>query len=330
VATLGSSGAIAFIATAPILIGSLAETRFDMWPATLTVAAIVALLLGRHRTGWGLLGAAVAAKVFAIVLVPLAVMWTLRQRGRPELRRAASIGALVTCGFFLPFAVLAPGGLWASLWGQASRPLEIESLPAAFLETFGHPHVVSAAGALAIAGHGTLEATTTVVGVIVIAALWLLFGGGESSDDRFIRYAAACVAAFIAFDKVLSPQYLIWLVPLVPLVRGRRGLAAVALLIIAFLVTDLFSYNRLRFGHYAFSGDLAWLMLARDLILVALVAILGVPGRDELRRPVVDTITSRSLWGSRVQKRLTQSARATVHSTPGVDFVYRQSGANPD
>jgi hypothetical protein len=90
------------------------------------------------------------------------------------------------------------------------------------------------------------------------------------------------VAAFIAFGKVISPQYLIWLVPLVPLVRGRRGLAAVALLVVAFLATDYVWYGKTRFVDYAYGGHLAWLVLLRDLVLVSLVLVLGIPGRGEV------------------------------------------------
>ncbi len=64
----------------------------------------------------------------------------------------------------------------------------------------------------------------------MIVALWLAFLRGPVDQDRLVRYSAACVCAFVAFGKVLSPQFLLWLVPFVPLVRGRRGLAATGLL----------------------------------------------------------------------------------------------------
>jgi hypothetical protein len=77
------------------------------------------------------------------------------------------------------------------------------------------------------------------------------------------------------FGKVLSPQFVIWLVPLVPMVRGRRGLAATALLGIALL--DMLVWFPNRYYPYVSSGHLAWLVFARDLLLVAALAVLAVP-----------------------------------------------------
>jgi Glycosyltransferase family 87 len=275
---------LGFLAVSPLLIGSLALTRFDLWPAALTLGAVVALVHDRHRVGWALLGAAIATKIYPLVLIPLAAIWTFRRRGSRELGRAAAVGAGVMALLFGPFATVVPRGFWESLWGQASRPLEIESLPAAFVKTFGHPEIISAKGALAIAGHDGLAVASTVTALVALSALWLSFWHGESDRDRFLRYGAACVCTFIAFGKVLSPQYLIWLVPLVPLVAGIRGTIATGILAGAFVCTDIVWYGAHSFTDYAFGSDWAWLVLTRDLLLVALVAVLAlqpqvIPGR---------------------------------------------------
>ena len=61
--------------------------------------------------------------------------------------------------------------------------------------------------------------------------------GDAESDARFVRYAAAAVVAFVAFGKVVSPQFLIWLLAIVVLVQGARGIAAIALLVAACALT---------------------------------------------------------------------------------------------
>ena len=78
---------------------------------------------------------------------------------------------------------------------------------------------------------------------------------------------AASVAGFLAFTKVLSPQYLVWLVPLAPF----GGIAACALLVAALVLaqTWYFHYHSL----WAV-GPQVWTLLARNLVLVALYAIL--------------------------------------------------------
>jgi hypothetical protein len=76
---------------------------------------------------------------------------------------------------------------------------------------------------------------------------------------------------------VLSPQYLLWLIPLVPLVRGRRGLVATALLTAALVLTQVWFPQR--YFAYALDFRLAGVVLARDFVLVALLAVLAWPVR---------------------------------------------------
>ena len=189
--------------------------------------------------------------------------------------RAAFAGLAVTAAAFVPFALVAPHGLWSSLSGQASRPLQIESLGAAILTTFGHPRVVTTHGSQNLAGHAVLAAVFVLLQVAVLVALWIAFARGPATRERLLRYAAASVCAFVAFGKVLSPQFLLWLIPLVPLVRGRRGITAAALLTAALVLTQVWFPQR--YWEYAGPFHLAWVVLLRDLALVALLAVLAWP-----------------------------------------------------
>jgi uncharacterized membrane protein len=264
-----------FVAVSPVLAGSLYLSRFDQWPALLTVSALALLLAERDAWGWGFLGAAVAAKLWPAVIVPLALVWTVR-RGRTN---AVWAGVAVVAVSFLPFALLAPHGLWHSVAGQGSRPLQIESLGAALLTTFAHPLVITTHGSQNIAAHHTLSAIFGVVQLVALAVVWFAFARGPASSERLVRYSAAAVCAFVAFGKVLSPQFLLWLVPLVPLVRGRRGVLAAALLAAAMLVTQIWFPSR--YFRYVEQFHLAGVVLVRDLLLVALLGVLLWPLRAE-------------------------------------------------
>jgi uncharacterized membrane protein len=262
-----------YVAFAPLLAGSLILSRFDLWPALLTVAALAALLRERHLLGWGLLGAAVAAKLWPLVLVPLVLAWSYRA-GRI---RAALAGLVVAVAVFAPFAIVAPHGVWDSVRGQLSRPLQIESLGASLFTAFGHPSVISSHGSQNVAGHSGIATLFALLQVATLVALWIAFARGPATGDRLVRYSAAAVCAFIAFGKVLSPQFLLWLIPLVPLVRGRRGLAATGLLTVALVLTQVWFPRRYWDYVYAFRGADA--VLARNLALVALLAVLVWPER---------------------------------------------------
>ena len=270
-----------FVAVSPLLVGSLIFSRFDLWPALLATGALAALVVGRDRLGWGLLGAAVAAKAWPLVLVPLALAWAWRRHRLP----AAWVGAAVLALAVAPFAIVGPAGLWSSVAGQASRPLQVESFGAALLTSFAHPSVITSHGSQNIAGHAGLAALFGALQAVAVVGVWIGFARGPATPERLLRFAAAAVCAFIVFGKVLSPQYLIWLVPLVPLVRGRRGAAAAGLLVAALVLTQV--WFPVRYWRYALQFHLSGVVLARDVVLLALLAVLALPARGAGRGAAV-------------------------------------------
>jgi hypothetical protein len=274
-------GALTFTALAPLALGSVILSRFDLWPAAVVVLALAAFVSGRLRIGHALLGLGVVVKIYPALLLPLGVAFAWKQAGRREALACLGFAAGVAAVVVLPFAVLAPHGVWHSLTVQLSRPLQVESLGSAVLIALHHAFGL---GVTASTSHGSqnlagsaADATAiaaTVVQAVVLVWIWAAFARGSGSRDELVRSSAAALCAFVAFGKVLSPQFLIWLIPVVPLVRGRRGVWASALLATALVLTQIwfpFRYFRLALH---FEPGLSWLLLARDLTLVALTAVL--------------------------------------------------------
>jgi hypothetical protein len=284
-----------FAALAPLALGSVILSRFDLWPAALAAGGIAALVSARCRLGHVLLGLGAAAKFYPGVLLPLAVAYVWKTRGRREALVSLALALSVFALVFLPFVVLSPGGVWHSVSVQLGRPLQVESLGAAFLLV---THNVFGFGLAGETSHGSqnvagaaahvLAVVTTLLQVGVLVWIWWSFARGPATARGLVRSSAAAVCAFVAFGKVLSPQFLIWLIPVVPLVRGRRGVWASALLLAALVLTQFwfpFRYFRLALD---FEAGLSWVLVARDLVLVALALLLAWPPH-RLRRAGVAT-----------------------------------------
>jgi hypothetical protein len=279
-------GGTAFVALVPLALGSVLLTRFDLWPAALVAAAIAALVAGRDRLALGALGLGIAAKVYPLVLLPVFVAWVWKRRGRREAAAALGVAAAVVAVCVVPFLALSPHGVWISSLRQTTRPLQIETLGGGVLlalhHVFGmHLSVVTSHGSQNLSGGAAdaLAAVESAIEVVVLLAIWRWFARGPAESGRLFRASAAAVCTFVVFGKVLSPQFLIWLVPLVALVRGRRGLWAAGLLTLCCLLTQVwFPY---RYWRLVLHLDTAasWLVLVRDLGLVALLALLLWPAR---------------------------------------------------
>jgi hypothetical protein len=281
---LRTAGALALFAVSPVLIGSVILTRFDLWPVALAVFALAALLWERRTTAAVLLGCAIAAKLWPAVLLPVACIWVVRTYGA---RAAAAFGAVVAgvvAAIFLPFAVLGPSGVGHSFHEQLTRPLQIESLGASVLIAFRHlvhQYLVETFGfgSQNVAGTGVHAVTiaTTVLGIAGLLAVWVVFARGELTEARLVTYVAASIAMLLAFGKVFSPQFVIWLLPFVVLVPGRRGVAACILAAGAFALTHAWfphHYWQLANGFNTLqSGEL----LLRNFLVLGLALLLAWP-----------------------------------------------------
>jgi uncharacterized membrane protein len=274
--------ALLAIGVSPLVLGSLFDTRFDLWPALLAIGALAAVVRERPVVSGVLLGLGFAAKLWPAVLLPLALIHLWRRRGPASALAVVAAFVAVAAACFVPFAVLGPDGLRAMFADQLNRPLQVESLGAAVLMAAQHLGMsplttVTSHGAQGLSGRGAGLAAdlSTVFEVAAVGAVWVVFARRRNAGGEAVLIAAAAsVAALVAFDRVLSPQYLIWLTPFVPLVRGGGGVLAGGLLLLALGLTQTWfpwHYWPLALGHEA---PWSWYLLARDVALVALAGVL--------------------------------------------------------
>ena len=103
-------GATAFLALAPLALGSVVLTRFDYWPAALVAAALAAFVLDRPKLGFAVLGLAVTAKIYPLVLLPPALLLVRRRQGSREALLGLACFAAVLALVVVPFLVIDAGG----------------------------------------------------------------------------------------------------------------------------------------------------------------------------------------------------------------------------
>jgi len=66
--------AVVVIAASPLLVGPIFLNAYDLWPAFLLSLALLLLVRGRASWAFGVLGAAVAAKIYPVAMLPIALL----------------------------------------------------------------------------------------------------------------------------------------------------------------------------------------------------------------------------------------------------------------
>ena len=220
----------------PILFGALVRTRFDLAPVALTLVALLLLCAARPRAGMALLGLGAATKFFPLLIAPVALAWLVgRGRRREALEGAAALIAVLTALGAAALVASPQGALDAARY-HVDRPVQIESLPAQALLGLDRAGL---GDALSVASHrsdGIVHAADGLVsgvfaaGLVGVIALLALYAARRPDERSLVLASLAAVTAFAVLGKVLSPQFMIWILPLGVLAFAWRmySLAAAA------------------------------------------------------------------------------------------------------
>jgi len=252
---------------------ALVFERFDLWPVFLMLLAVFALLRGRQQLCLVALSLGAVAKLFPLALVPLVL---LARRGHAHLRRDVAIAALVGLAFLLPFGAIAPRGLAHVGALLVRRPLQSESVGASILFAshrlgFYTPSTYYSIGNswdLAGPAAKVVAVVSSLAEAAALVAVWVVFARSRRGSRELLLAVAAVVVGLVAFGKVFSTQYMVWVAFAVPLALGRiRPFALTAT--ISALLLSLYNYDWGFFDLLA-GGRTSWVMLTRNLILVVL------------------------------------------------------------
>lgn len=224
--------------------------RYDLVPAAVTVGALWAAQARRFGPAYALLAAGALLKLYPAVLLPMVAIEHWRALGGRPLRslppRAVLAGAglfcaLVVAGFAVAFLV-DPAGWLGPFTYNARRPLQLESAPASLLwasgllgfavapdKSFGSDNLVgSVDGAIGLAAQ-----------VALVAGLVWVYWSQARGKLGLTRAVVAGLLVVICTGRVLSPQYLIWVLPLLAI--ANRGYDPLWLLV-CLLTTLVFPF----------------------------------------------------------------------------------------
>lgn len=217
-------------AAAPSLVWYVSY-NYDALVSLFAVAALVLLsgrypdTIARHRifAAAGLLGAGGAAKLYPLLFLLPMLLWILF--GDPRARLGLAAQALgVTLGTFvlinLPVFLANPAGWLAPYLFQASRPIRVDTLSIWVVLSELPSGWVNAAAAVA-----------TAIALIAVS-VWSWRRGRQLGDYPLLPASLLILIAYLLANKVYSPQYLLWLLPL--LVLAGIGASSV----IGYLVLD--------------------------------------------------------------------------------------------
>jgi hypothetical protein len=196
---------------------------------------------------------------------------------------AAACLAVMVLGAGAALAV-SPDGAFDALRYHLDRPVQVESTAAMLLHGLDGAGLGEATGVESHRSHGLMHAldgsVAALLGLMLTAVVWVLAaslarpGPGDPALERrrLVLAALAAVTAFAVLGKVLSPQFVIWVLPLGALAFAWR-MHALALTVLAAAVLTQVEFPAHYFDVVAREPLALALVAVRDAMLLAVLGL---------------------------------------------------------
>lgn len=275
----------ALVAASPILIFQ-AFTNFDALATALATGGLLAWARRRPLLAGVLIGLGVSAKLYpALLLLPLLLL-AVRTGRFGDAVRTTSVAVLVWCATNLPVLLMYPRG-WSEFFRLNTRRNQdmdsVYNLIRSFTGWRGFDPDL-----------GFWQPPTTLN--IVSGVLFLLCCAAIAyialtapRRPRIAQLAFLVVAAFLLVNKVWSPQFSLWLVPLAVLALPHRRVLMAWMTIDALVWVPRMFYL---YGEQSKGLPEQWFtttVLIRDLAVVGLIALVV----RQIYRPAEDLVRDR-------------------------------------
>jgi len=290
-----------------ISLGVMVTGRFDLLPAMLTMVAIYSFIRGKNKTAWAFLALGASVKIYPLAIAPLFGLYLLRQGQIRRLISGIAVFGILLTAINLPFYIISPKGFMDFISYHTQRGLHAESIYGSVLLIGKITSLIKVKASLTYGSWNLIsplaDALAKVSFYITAFILALAYGSfsrvlwknprsiannpmfDESDTNLMLRYALLVIMVVLVTSKVLSPQYLIWLYPLVPLVFMRRLKTVWWLVLIAGVLSQyIYPYHYLQFE--AVVPYLVILLCVRNLVLTGLmVTLFFQPRIDSFEEP---------------------------------------------
>ncbi|HEX79446.1 MAG TPA: DUF2029 domain-containing protein [Dehalococcoidia bacterium] len=282
--------------------GVVVTGRYDLLPATLVLVALYAFASGRNKTAWALLALGLMAKVYPIIIAPFFAIYLLRFEQYRKLAQGIAVFVIVAVIISLPCILLDAGGYWQSISYHMERGLHIESSYGSVLLVGQILGLTQTTGEFSY-GSWNLDSPMAdnlaqisiyiTIGLLfltyAIYARWLwrktaldntaILKMSSGEMQTLLRYSLLAIVMMLLGSKLFSPQFIIWLCPLLPLVKVRwRYVLPVLFLIIGGISQYIYPHNYIELEMVL--THTVVLLAIRNCLLLVMAVILLLPLRN--------------------------------------------------